>query len=204
MSNNYALKLGDSDGRPIRFNGQTLHLGHLVGVMVMAASEPSKKHFDELVDICDSMFDPVDRSRIRLMQQLDENDPLGSIPDYDRAHYGRFTGSGSMGSANVQGLMELLFREDTWVQFGVQLRIHKVLGMFGGSKSLGRIIEDLSAGSMQVNSSPDAVESTTLNGLTIKYTSNEVMHNYMAVTDDDPPLVTWRIGNRAEWGHFAP
>ncbi len=168
-------------------NGEHLCLGHLV-LMMHTAARSNIQDWQQLIDLAEEVFDRFDGS----------TPADNALPAYDRAFHFKFSGCGAWGALNVNGMLELLFRGDDFLQAGIQAAIQPVL-LFGTKRSLANVVRDLST-AVQVSYEQSLPTPQMIGPAAMSQISDAVSHAYLSVMQAAVPIVTCRIGNRAIWG----
>lgn len=189
------------DGKLIQVGGEKFCLGNLVHCVCMAADEQREKYYDELLDIGNQLLSPVsDSETARFEEMIEKRGQAGNIPDYDQTYHFRFGASGAYFAANVNGMMELLFQGDEFVQFGIQCYVSPIM-IFGKSKSVDNIIEDISNPVEELYGQTKGRPSSYPGGKVYLISDDNTM-SYISIVDKDQTIVTWRIGNSELWSNY--
>lgn len=167
-------------------NEMHLCLGHLI-LMLHTTAKSGINDFQQLIDLAEKVFEEFDGAIT-----ADSN-----LPYFDRAYHYRFTATGVWGTGNVNGVLELLFRGDQFLQFGVQMRIGHVFP-FGSKKSLSNVMKDVleAAEASYKQLFPEPIP---LGIASVSQISDDYTHCYVSIMPGKCPIVTCRIGNRAFW-----
>ncbi len=174
--------------QPVIVNGAPLCLGHLI-LMIHGAAKSNMDDWQQLIDLADQVFEKIDGAT-----------PADAIlPAFDRAFHYRFTGIGAWGAGNVNGMLEMLFQGDCFLQAGVQVSISRVK-LFGSKRSVSNVISELTSTVEAIYSQSLSTPVDTGNGAFTQISDNASLC-YLSVMPTDPPIITCRIGNRAIWDH---